>query len=254
MRGLATEPTERKRLDILLVERGLAPTRSQARDMIRRGLVSIADAPVTKAGTAVACDAPLSVAEGAGAYVSRGAEKLATALDHFGFDPEGRQVLDIGASTGGFTDLLLARGAARVWAVDVGHGQLHDRLAADPRVVALEGVDARDLTPELVPGPVEAIVADVSFISLTLVLPKVLALTAPGTWLVALIKPQFEAGRDALGKGGIVRDPAAWARATDKVGGWLAAQPEWIVDGVIPSPIEGAGGNREFLIGARHGR
>lgn len=248
-----TDPAERKRLDLLLVERGLAPTRSQARDLIRRGLVAVADAPVSKPGASVAYDSILSVAEGAGAFVSRGGHKLAAALDHFGFDATGRSALDIGASTGGFTDLLLTRGAARVTAVDVGHGQLHVRLAAEPRVVALEGLDARDLTPELVPEPVQAIVADVSFISLTLALPKALALAAPGAWLVALIKPQFEAGRPALGKGGIVRDPADWDRATDKVRSWLAAEPGWSVEGVIPSPIEGTGGNREFLIGARHG-
>ncbi len=244
---------QHKRLDILLVERGLAPTRSRARDLIRRGLVAVADARVTRPGSAVRSDAALTVAGDAGAFVSRGALKLAAALDHFGFACEGRRAVDVGASTGGFTDLLLARGAAAVTAVDVGHGQLHARIAADPRVVVLEGTDARSLRPDMVKGPVEAIVADVSFISLTLALPSALALAAPGAWLAALIKPQFEAGPEAVGKGGIVRDPALRTRAVETVRGWLAARPGWTVEGVIPSPIEGGAGNREFLIGARHG-
>jgi 23S rRNA (cytidine1920-2'-O)/16S rRNA (cytidine1409-2'-O)-methyltransferase len=158
--------------------------------------------------------------------------------------------LDIGASTGGFTEVLLARGAARVYAVDVGHGQLHPRLAGDARVVSLERRDARSLDSSLIPEPAGAVVADVSFISLTKALPAPLALTHPGSWLVALIKPQFEAGPAAVGKRGIVRDPAARARAVELVRGWVARQPGWRVLDVIPSPIAGGSGNEEFLLGA----
>jgi 23S rRNA (cytidine1920-2'-O)/16S rRNA (cytidine1409-2'-O)-methyltransferase len=183
--------------------------------------------------------------------VSRGGAKLAAALDAFGFKPKGRIALDVGASTGGFTEVLLERGAAKVYAVDVGHGQLHTRLKADPRVVSMEECDARSLTRELIPEPVGAIVADVSFISLAKALPAPLELAAPGAWLVALVKPQFEAGRARIGKRGIVRDERARQAAVEEVRAWLAAQENWRVVGIVPSPIRGGSGNEEFLMGAR---
>jgi 23S rRNA (cytidine1920-2'-O)/16S rRNA (cytidine1409-2'-O)-methyltransferase len=216
-------------------------------------LVEVAGTVETRPGAGVGADAAIRLAnDAAGSFVSRGATKLSAALDHFGFAVAGVVALDIGASAGGFTEVLLARGAARVYAVDVGRGQLHPRLAADPRVVSLEGCDARRLDRTLVPAPVSAIVADVSFISLTKALPAPLSLAGPGAWLAALVKPQFEAGRAAVGKGGIVRDPVAQQRAVELVQGWLAAQPGWQVLGAIPSPIAGGSGNREFLLGAVH--
>lgn len=233
-----------------MVELRLAPSRARARDLIRRGLVEIAGTVATKPGRGVADDAVIAVSEQAGSHVSRGAVKLLAALRHFRFSAVGRIALDIGASSGGFTEVLLGAGAQRVYAVDVGHGQLHPRLAGDPRVIALEGMDARRLEPALFPEPVDAIVADVSFISLLKALPAPLLLTRQGSWLVALIKPQFEAGRAAVGKGGIVRDPAARQGAVDLVRDWLDAQPGWRVVGVIPSPIAGRSGNQEFLLGA----
>ncbi len=179
-----------------------------------------------------------------------GALKLIAALDAFGFSPEGRIALDCGASTGGFTEVLLERGAAHVFAVDVGRGQLHPRIAADPRVTSLEGQDARALSAHEISRPVSAIVADVSFISLEKVLPAVLPFAEPGAWLAALVKPQFEAGREAIGKGGIVRDAAVRDAQAVKMSDWIAAQPGWRAVGVIPSPIEGGSGNQEFLLGA----
>ena len=243
---------KKTRLDILLVDCGLAATRARAADLIRRGAVRVGGATAAKPGQLVALDAVLSVSPGAGAYVSRGGLKLEAALDAFALDAEGRVALDIGASTGGFTDALLARGAARVYAVDVGRGQLHEKLRADPRVVALEATDARSLDRSVIPEPVSAIVADVSFISLTLALPAALALAAPGAWLVALIKPQFEAGREAVGKGGVVRKDEDRERAIARVRDFVASRPGWSVLGVIPSPIEGGSGNREFLHAARY--
>jgi 23S rRNA (cytidine1920-2'-O)/16S rRNA (cytidine1409-2'-O)-methyltransferase len=238
------------RLDLMLVARGLAPSRSRARDLIRRGLVEVAGAIETRPAAAVAGGVAIRVVGSAGSDISRGGAKLGPALDHFGFAVAGLVALDIGASTGGFTQVLLARGAARVYAVDVGHGQLDARLAADPRVVALERCDARRLDRGLIPEPVGAIVADLSFISLTKALPVPLSLAAPGAWLIALIKPQFEVGRAAIGKGGIVRDPAARERAVETVQAWVASQPGWQVRGVIASPIAGGSGNAEFLLGA----
>ena len=202
-----------------------------------------------KPGALVAADAALSVEPGASPYVSRGGLKLEAALDAFGLDPKGRVALDIGASTGGFTDVLLARGAAKVYAVDVGREQLHPKLRADPRVLVLEATDARSLDASILKEQVTAIVADVSFISLTLVLPAALGLAAPGAWLVALIKPQFEAGRAAIGKGGIVRSEADRRKAVEKVRAFVE-DAGWTVVGVIASPILGGSGNEEFLIGA----
>jgi 23S rRNA (cytidine1920-2'-O)/16S rRNA (cytidine1409-2'-O)-methyltransferase len=239
------------RLDLHMVERGLVRSRARARDLIRRGLVEIAGMVETRPGARVAPDAAISLS--GAADVSRGASKLIAALDHFRLPVAGVVALDIGASTGGFTEVLLERGATRVYAVDVGHNQLHARLAADPRVVSLEDCDARRLDRALVPEPVGALVADVSFISLTKALPVPLTLTHPGAWLVALIKPQFEAGRAAVGKRGIVRDAAARQRAVALVCDWIAGQPDWRVLDVIASPIAGGSGNEEFLLGATHG-
>lgn len=241
----------RLRLDEMLVARGLAPTRSQARDLIKRGCVRVDGAVSTKAGRELGESCAIEVEAGAQPYVSRGGLKLAAALDAFGFDCSGIVAIDVGASTGGFTDVLLKRGAARVYAVDVGSGQLHPDVAADPRVVSIERQDARALDRSIVPEPAGAIVADVSFISLTKVLGAAMALAAPHAWLAALIKPQFEAGRDQIGKGGIVRTAAAREAAVDNVRAWIAAQPGWRVAGLVVSPITGGSGNEEWLIGAR---
>ncbi len=231
--------------------RGLASSRSRARDLILRGQVVLAGQTLTKPGQLIAGDAPIVVAEGANAHVSRGAIKLAAALDEFGLPVKGRICLDVGASTGGFAQVLLERGAARVYAVDVGRGQLHAALAGNPRVVNLEGVDARALQSSLIGDRVDAIVVDVSFISLILTLPVVLGLAAPGAWLVALVKPQFELERKAIGKRGVVRTEAARERALAKVRDWLSEQRGWKAVGVAVSPITGAGGNQEFLLGAQ---
>lgn len=241
------------RLDQALVARGLVATRSRARDLILRGMVLVAGRPAAKAGALVTEDAAIAIAGGAAAgAVSRAGLKLEAGLAAFGFAADGRVALDVGASTGGFTEVLLSRGACRVYAVDVGHGQLHPTLAADPRVVTLERTDARRLDRSLVPEPVHAIVADVSFISLTLALSAALDLAAPGAWLVALVKPQFEAGRAAVAKGGIVRDDKARLAAVEKVRHWLQARPGWRVTGVETSPIAGGSGNIEYLLGAAH--
>ena len=184
-------------------------------------------------------------------FVSRGGVKLAAALDHFQLSPENRVALDIGASTGGFTEVLLAAGATKVFAVDVGHEQLHPRLRRDPRVVARDGVNARDLNATVVPLAPDAIVADVSFIGLKLVLPPALAMANGGAWLVALVKPQFEVGRFAIGKGGIVRDAEARDAALADIVKWLGAQPGWTVLGTMESPIQGGDGNKEFLLAAQ---
>ena len=250
----------RVRLDRALVQRGLAPSRAQARDLIKRGLVELAGKVEKRTAAGVAAHDAVAVvqpgsdrAAGRRSYVSRGADKLAAALEHFGFPVAGVVALDIGASTGGFTELMLERGARRIYAVDVGRGQLHARLTGLPAVVSLEGCDARRLDTTLIPEPIDAIVADVSFISLVKALPAALALARSPAWLIALIKPQFEAGRAAVGKGGIVRDPGAREAAIELVRAWLAGQAGWRVVGVLPSPIPGGSGNQEFLIGAVHG-
>lgn len=244
----------RTRLDIYLVNKGLVATRAQARDAIKRGTVSLDGAVVVKASTRVGDDAAVHITEDAVAYVSRGGFKLAAALDHFGYSPKDRVVLDVGASTGGFTDVCLQRGAQQVYAVDVGSGQLHERLRMDARVISLEKTDIRTVGFEVTGGCVEAIVADVSFMSATQALPPALALASPAAWLVALIKPQFEAGPKHIGKGGIVKDDDAREAAIRKVRAFVAEVPGWFVDGVIASPIAGGSGNIEYLIGARrHG-
>lgn len=241
----------RMRVDRLLVARGLVPSRTQAQEAIEGGRVFSAGRAIARAAEALPKDAPLEVRPPVHPYVSRGGVKLAFALDHFGIDPDGAVVLDLGASTGGFTDVLLRRGVRRVYAVDVGHGQLAPEIRNDPRVVALEGVNARYLTSADIPDPMDLVVCDVSFISLTLVLPPALDLVRPGSCLVALIKPQFEVGPGGVGKGGIVRDPALRNAARGKIADWLAAWPGWTVEGMVESPIAGGDGNREFLLAAR---
>ena len=243
---------KKTRLDRRLVDAGLAVSRARAADLVRRGCVTVAGETVLKPAALVTGEAALALSADAGRHVSRGALKLEAALDAFGLDPEGCVALDVGASTGGFTDVLLARGAAKVYAVDVGRGQLHESLRTDPRVVSLEATDARTLDGAAIPEAVTAIVADVSFISLTQALPVPLKLAAPDAWLVVLVKPQFEAGRAAVGKGGIVRDEKDRERAIALVRDFLEREG-WTVLGVTQSPIEGGSGNVEFLMGARHG-
>jgi 23S rRNA (cytidine1920-2'-O)/16S rRNA (cytidine1409-2'-O)-methyltransferase len=239
--------TERMRIDRLLVERGLFESRAQAQAAIEAGLVVANATPVTKASQELAADAVLQ-AESAHPYVSRGGVKLAAALDHFGFDPAGQICLDVGASTGGFTDVLLARGAARIYAVDVGKGQLHRKLRVRGEVVALESTDIRTLAPgRLAPAP-SLVVVDVSFISLKLVLPAALGLAQTPARLVALIKPQFEAG-PAQVKKGVIRDAQLQAAVADDLADAVAAHG-WRVLGLVPSPILGGDGNKEFLLGA----
>ena len=204
-----------------------------------------------KAGMGVSEDMPLEVRTREHPWVSRGGLKLAHALQHFAVDVAGMIALDIGASTGGFSDVLLHKGTAKIYAVDVGHGQLAWKLRQDPRIVVLERVNARYLTRAEVPEPVDLVVCDASFIGLETVLPAALALTKPAAWLVALIKPQFEVGPALVGKGGVVRDPELHAQVCARIAAWLEAQPGWQVLGVTESPILGPEGNREFLIGAR---
>lgn len=239
----------RRRLDLLLVERGLADSRSRAQALIREGRVLYAGAAVHKPGQLLASDASLEIAPGTD-YVSRGGHKLAHALDCFGIDPAGQVCLDLGASTGGFTDVLLRRGVARVFAVDAGHGQLDPRIAADPRVVSLERLNVRVLDRAHIPDAPGMVVCDVSFIGLELALPAALALAAPDAYLVALIKPQFEVGRLRVGKGGIIRDPALHHEVCQRIRHWLEGRG-WHVIGLEPSPLPGGDGNREFLIGAK---
>jgi len=239
------------RADAALVACGLADSRARAQALIMAGLVTSGGRRIDKAGALVPADAELAVRRPEHPWVSRGGVKLAHALEHFAIDPGGRICLDIGASTGGFTDVLLQRGAARVYAVDVGHGQLAWKLRQDPRVVVLERTNARHLSAAQVPEPVTLVTCDTSFIGLRTVLPAPLALTAPGAYLIALIKPQFEVGPERVGKGGVVRDPALHREVCDCIAGWLEARPGWRVIGLVASPIRGADGNTEFLIAAR---
>jgi 23S rRNA (cytidine1920-2'-O)/16S rRNA (cytidine1409-2'-O)-methyltransferase len=239
--------TIRMRADRLLVERGLFESRTKAQAAIAAGLVTADDALVEKPSDEIATDAVLRAVP-AHPYVSRGGVKLAAALDHFGLDPKGRVGLDIGASTGGFTQVLLARGARRIYAVDVGEGQLHARLRARDEVRSLEKTDIRTLGPERLPEAPDFAVVDVSFISLKLVLPAVVRLLRRPAWLVALVKPQFEAGPQNVKKG-IVRDPQIRAAVCVDIAGFVAGLG-WTVADVIPSPIEGRDGNHEFFIAA----
>ncbi len=237
----------RQRADRLLVQRGLFESRAKAQAAIEAGRVTANDALVRKPSEEIRADAALS-ASPAHPYVSRGGVKLAAALGHFGFDVNNRVCLDVGASTGGFTQVLLDRGARRVFAIDVGHGQLHKSLLARPEVISLEGTDIRTLSPARLDELPNFVTVDVSFISLKLVLPPALALAKTATQLVALIKPQFEAGRTAAKKG-VIRDTAVHAAVCDDIGKFVASLG-WRVLDVIPSPIEGGDGNAEFLLGA----
>ena len=241
------------RADQLVLARGLAESRARAQALILAGKILSGTRRIDKPGTPIAEDAPLALRGEDHPWVSRGGVKLAYALDHFGLSPAGRVGLDIGASTGGFTDVLLARGAARVHAVDVGHGQLAWKLRQDARVVVHERTNARHLDTALIPEAVGVVVADASFIGLEIVLPAGLALAAPGAFAVALVKPQFEAGRAGVGKGGIVRDQAVHDAVCARIAAWWAGLPGWRVLGLTPSPITGAEGNREFLIAASRG-
>ena len=244
-------PPTKTRLDQLLVARGLAESRSRAQALVMAGLVYSGERRLDKPGAQVAEDLALALRGRDHPWVSRGGLKLAAALEHFAIDPQGLTALDIGASTGGFTDVLLAKGARRVYAVDVGHGQLAWKLRRDPRVVALERTNARHLGRAQVPEPVELIVCDASFIGLAAVLPAALALGATGAHLVALIKPQFEVGPGQVGKGGIVRDERLHDEVSERIRRFLSEEMGWRVLGLIASPIAGADGNKEFLIAAR---
>jgi 23S rRNA (cytidine1920-2'-O)/16S rRNA (cytidine1409-2'-O)-methyltransferase len=239
------------RLDQALVSRGFFASRSRARDAIERGTVRVDGVVATKAGQLVTGDAEIAVDDPTQAYVSRAALKLIAALDHFGLSPEGLCCLDVGASTGGFTQVLLERGAPHVTALDVGHGQLDPRLSGDPRVTSLEGLNARELTRGQLPHSPQAVVSDVSFISLRLALPPALELAEPGAWFVALVKPQFEAGREAIGKGGLLRDPTLGPNIAADMEVWLNSLGGWRSLGVIPSPIAGGDGNLEYLLAGR---
>jgi 23S rRNA (cytidine1920-2'-O)/16S rRNA (cytidine1409-2'-O)-methyltransferase len=241
----------KRRADQLLVEQGLAESRAKAQALILAGLVSIAGRRVDKPGTPLAEDSELTLAGRDHPWVSRGGVKLAFALDHFAIDPAGMVALDIGASTGGFTDVLLTKGAARIHTVDVGRGQLAWKLRQDPRVVVHEGINARYLSRAEIAEPIDLVTCDASFIGLATLLPAALALAAEQAALVALIKPQFEAGPGDVGKGGVVRDPAIHRAVCERVAAWLGAQPGWHVVGIADSPITGPAGNREFLLYAR---
>ncbi len=236
-------------MDQLLVERGLAESRTRAQALIMAGLVFSSDRKIAKSGETLPADAPLEVRGKDHPWVSRGGIKLDHGLTHFGWDMTGCVAIDVGSSTGGFTDVLLTRGAVRVYAVDSGTNQLAWKLRQDDRVVVLEQLSARLLTADHVPEPVDVIVCDASFISLAKVLAVPLGFAKPGARLLALIKPQFEAGRADVGKGGVVRDPAVHARVCDDVAAWLAGEG-WQVAGITPSPITGPEGNVEFLIAA----
>lgn len=243
---------EKMRLDEALVSRKLSVSRSRAKDAIQRGHVSVNGKSVEKPGQMVAASDDIAVSDPAGAYVSRAALKLVKGLEYFGFDPSEKLCLDIGASTGGFTQVLLEKGARHVAAVDVGHDQMDGKLRADPRVSCIEGLNARSMTLEHIGGQApEFLVSDVSFISLKLALPPALEFAASGALGIFLVKPQFEAGREAIGKGGLLRDAALGETIVQDMADWLAAQKGWSVEGFTVSPIDGGDGNREFLLAGR---
>lgn len=238
----------RIRLDLAIEQRGLLPSRARARDAILRGAVTVNGAPAQKPHQPVADDDLIVLDDPASAYVSRAALKLVAGLDAASIDVSGRTCLDLGASTGGFTQVLLKRGARKIFSVDVGHGQLHAAVGADPRVAAMEGINARDLTPALVPEEIDLIVCDVSFVSLTKILDAPLRLCAPAADAVLLIKPQFEAGRRSVGRGGLVKDEAAIAEAIVRIVAFMDERG-WREAVRLPSPIAGGDGNREIIAG-----
>jgi 23S rRNA (cytidine1920-2'-O)/16S rRNA (cytidine1409-2'-O)-methyltransferase len=241
----------KQRADQLLVSRGLVDSRTRAQALILAGKVFRGEQRVAKAGDLLPEDVSLDVRGQDHPWVSRGGLKLMHGLAHFGFSPGGRVCLDIGASTGGFTDVLLAHGATKVHAVDVGHGQLAWRLRCDTRVIVHEKTNARYLTAAVVPDSIGALVCDASFIGLTTVLPASLALCAPEAWAIVLIKPQFEAGAGSVGRNGVVRDPAVHSAVCERITSWWSGLAGWTVSGVTESPITGPEGNKEFLLGAR---
>ena len=240
----------KRRVDQILVDRGLVESKTRAQALILAGKVYSGDRRVDKPGTAMADDVPLQVKGQDHPWVSRGGLKLDHGLRYFGFSAQGRICLDVGASTGGFTDVLLSAGASKVHAVDVGHGQLAWKLRTEPRVVVYEKTNARHLTADIVPDPIGALVCDASFIGLATLLPAPLALCTQGAWAIALIKPQFEAGPSQVGNKGVVRDPAVHTEVCERVRAWWAALPGWRVLGIVESPITGPEGNKEFLLGA----
>ncbi|MEO1242803.1 MAG: TlyA family RNA methyltransferase [Pseudomonadota bacterium] len=240
------------RLDLYLVEHGLYESRARAQAAIAAGLVKVDGAAAVKPSQKISGGADIQIAGDVHTFVSRGGVKLDSALRSMEIEPAGKICLDLGASTGGFCDVLLSHGAAKIYAVDVGQGQLHDRIAQDPLVINLEKTHAKDLTAALIPDPIDVIVCDVSFISLKKALPPALALAAPGARLVALIKPQFEVGRAQLGKGGIVKPGYKNTYAVcEDMSAWIDEQAGWKSAGYMESPIKGGDGNREFLVGGR---
>lgn len=241
-------PKPSHRLDQLLLNLGLVASRSRARDAIQRGTVTVNGRVVTKPSAAVDEDAAIAIDDPAQDYVSRAALKLVAALDHFGLDPAGLHCLDVGASTGGFTEVLLQRGASHVTAIDVGHDQMHPRIADDPRVANIEGLNARNLTADDVGHPITFLVSDVSFISLKLALAPALDLAEPAATCVLLVKPQFEAGREAIAKSGLLKDPASAPSVAAELERWLKEDMGWNSLGLIPSPIAGGDGNQEYLL------
>lgn len=238
------------RADVFLVEQGYAKSRSEAQAAIKAGLVKAGGALLVKPSQSITANVAIEYCK-PHPFVSRAAGKLAAALDRFALSPQGRVCLDLGASTGGFTQVLLERGAAKVYALDVGHGQMDPDLARDPRVCLRERTNARDLTASDLPEPVTALTVDLSFISLKLALPPALSLAAAGTWAVILVKPQFEVGRAAIGKGGIVRNQDAREAALKGIVDFVGATPGWRALGITESPVPGGDGNIEYLLAAR---
>jgi 23S rRNA (cytidine1920-2'-O)/16S rRNA (cytidine1409-2'-O)-methyltransferase len=237
------------RLDQLLLNKGLVASRARARDAIQRGTVKVDGKTVIKPAATIAETAAITIDDPAQAYVSRAALKLVAALDHFGFNPAGATCLDVGASTGGFTEVLLKRGAAHVVAVDVGHGQMHPRIAGDPRVSNIEGLNARAMTAaDIGNRTISFVVSDVSFISLKLALPPALSIAEAGSRAILLVKPQFEAGRDAISKAGLLKDPESAPAVAAELERWLVEDMGWRSLGLVPSPIAGGDGNKEFLL------
>ncbi len=239
----------KRRLDQLLVDRGLVESRTKAQSLIMAGKVYSETRRLDKSGQQVSEDLPIEIKGQDHPWVSRGGLKLVRAIELFNISPQGLVCMDVGASTGGFSDVLLAGDAVKVYAVDVGHGQLAWKLRQDPRVVVLERTNARHLTTEQIPDPIDLIVCDASFIGLQTVLPAAMSLAASGARMVALIKPQFEVGKGRVGKGGVVREPELHEEVCEKIRVWLESQPGWSVLGITDSPIKGPEGNREFLIG-----